>query len=71
MKSYPPAWSVLRCTPYESLQVRMFGSQYEAKSACKTLERMSSSEVGVWYEVAELTMLYIAPEIADVLESEF
>ena len=48
------AWIVSRCTPYESVTVHAFASEYEALSACKTLIRMSSSEREYWYEVSEL-----------------
>jgi hypothetical protein len=48
------AWIVSRCTPYESITVHTFASEYDALSACRTLIRMSSSERDFWYEVAEL-----------------
>ena len=54
MHPYKSTWSILRCTPYESVQVYTFDSQHAAESACKTLIRMSSPDRGFWYEVAEL-----------------
>ena len=54
MHPYKSNWSILRCTPYESVQVHTFDSQHAAELACKTLIRMSSPDRAYWYGVAEL-----------------